>query len=101
MAICPADGHPCIDDLCYGGGCLRLGGEPMRVPCPGCGQLIAADGSDTDDCDCEPCEEDESDRYPEYCAGCGKESDALMNQLCPMCFELQGGVDLNVKRGWP
>lgn len=28
------------------------------------------------------------------CAGCGKQSDALQNDLCPRCYECQGGVKL-------
>jgi hypothetical protein len=61
MAICPKDLKPCIDDLCYGSGCLRLDGEPMLERCPGgCGALVPIDGSDPDDaCECEPSEWDE------------------------------------------
>lgn len=51
--ICPKTLHPCIDDLCYGGGCLELGGAPMLSKCPGCGALI----SDEDDMNC-TCEEE-------------------------------------------
>ena len=55
MAICPATLQGCIDDLCYGGGCLKLNGEPMLKKCPGgCGQLVAIDGSDNSECECEP-----------------------------------------------
>jgi hypothetical protein len=56
MAICPATLKPCIDDLCYGGGCMNplAYGEPMLTECVGCGKLIAADGSDTDGCECDP-----------------------------------------------
>jgi hypothetical protein len=61
MAICPADLKPCIDDLCYGSGCLRLSGEPMLVKCGGCGHLVAMDGSDIDDCECEFVDHDEED----------------------------------------
>ena len=31
----------------------------------------------------------------EYCVDCGKPSHAIMNGLCPMCFELTGGVGHN------
>jgi hypothetical protein len=59
MAICPATLLGCIDDLCYGGGCLRLHGEPMLVRCH-CGALVGIDGSDPyDECECEPVEWDE------------------------------------------
>lgn len=57
MAICPFDAQPCIDDLCHGSGCLRMGFAPMLVPCSGgCGAYVAIDGSDDCDlgCDCEP-----------------------------------------------
>lgn len=59
MAICPDTFQPCVDDLCYGSGCLRLPGEPMLVPCPGCNVLVAADGSDREDCDCGPDDEED------------------------------------------
>lgn len=39
MAYCPKDGRPCMDDLCYGGGCLLLQGEPMLDRCEECGEL--------------------------------------------------------------
>jgi hypothetical protein len=59
MAYCPADGKPCIDDLCYGGGCLRTG-EPMLTPCPGCGALVGIDGSDpNDECACRAYDDDD------------------------------------------
>lgn len=66
MAICPATLKPCIDDLCYGNGCLMLWGAPMLVRsmlvrCYGCGQLIALDGSNSDACECDPIEWDEDD----------------------------------------
>jgi hypothetical protein len=58
MAICPADYHACIDDLCYGGGCLKARGVPMLTPCSGCGKLVGIDGTDPDDnCECEPDDE--------------------------------------------
>lgn len=66
MAICPKDLLPCIDDLCYGNGCMAIGGEPMLTECLGCGQLVAADGSDNDDCECDPEDyEDDPVNYPE------------------------------------
>jgi hypothetical protein len=53
MAICPNDLKPCLDDLCYGSGCLRLPGVPMLTACTGCGALIGTDGSDPlDECEC-------------------------------------------------
>jgi hypothetical protein len=53
MAYCPADNLPCIDDLCYGNGCLKLGGEPMLTPCLGCGVLVPVVGRMDNECDCE------------------------------------------------
>lgn len=37
MAMCPVDGKPCCDDLCYGGECLRGGGEMWHL-CNACGK---------------------------------------------------------------
>lgn len=66
MAFCPATLKPCIDDLCYGGGCLRLGGEEMLTPCSGCGKLVGMHGGSDDDCECEPEEwPDDDTRYDE------------------------------------
>jgi hypothetical protein len=61
MAICPATLKPCIDDPCYGSGCLRMPGAPMLTKCHGCGQLVALDGSNTDACECDPIEWDDDD----------------------------------------
>lgn len=59
MAYCPADLKPCMDDLCYGGGCLKLEGETMLTPCSGCKAMIGIDGSDpNDECECEFCPDD-------------------------------------------
>lgn len=53
MAICPKDGEPCIDDLCYGGGCLQCPGVAPLERCEGCGNLVGIDGTDPwDDCTC-------------------------------------------------
>lgn len=49
--ICPKDLRPCIDDLCYGGGCIEMDGAPMYYKCS-CGQLVSDD--DMDNCLCEP-----------------------------------------------
>lgn len=63
MAICPATGNGCIDDLCYGNGCLKLPGETMIDYCQGgCGALVGIDGTDQDDaCECDLVEWDELD----------------------------------------
>jgi hypothetical protein len=39
--ICPKDYTPCMDDLCYGGGCIEMGGESMLAQCKGCGLFCA------------------------------------------------------------
>lgn len=52
MALCPKDWKPCCDDLCYGAGCLRTG-QPMYERCSGCGNYVAIDWSDDDDCTCD------------------------------------------------
>lgn len=48
--ICPKDMKPCIDDLCYGGGCIAMDGAAMYYRC-NCGQLVSDD--DHFDCICE------------------------------------------------
>lgn len=55
MAYCPVDMTACVDDLCYGGGCIESG-ESMLVRClgPECGALIDDDGFDF----CDECERD-------------------------------------------
>lgn len=50
--ICPKDFQPCIDDLCYGGGCIRMEGMAVYEKCDGCGALVSDDGHD--ECACEP-----------------------------------------------
>lgn len=56
--LCPKDLKPCMDDLCYGGGCICSGYEGMGMyyKCDGCGALISDD--DMDECECDP--------YPDY-----------------------------------
>lgn len=53
---CPKDLQTCMDDLCYGGGCLLTGGA-MYHKCDGCGQLISDD--DNEMCACDPFYEDD------------------------------------------
>ena len=53
MAICPADFKPCVNDICYGGGCLKCGESMLDYCRGGCGQLIAIDGSDRENCECD------------------------------------------------
>ncbi len=68
MAICPATRQPCIDDLCYGSGCMKdpFIGEPMLIECRGCKQLIAKDGSDSEDCECDSiCDSLDDEDYEE------------------------------------
>lgn len=61
MPICPKDLKPCIDDLCFGGSCLLLPGVCPLTRCNGCGQFVSLDGSDLEDCECEP--EQREDRW--------------------------------------
>lgn len=80
----------------------------MAHECPVCGQWCHC-GGDIDDCgnnfpldqaNCTHCPDpwdddlERRDEYmdDEYCADCGRPSHACMNGLCPMCFELTGGV---------
>jgi hypothetical protein len=70
---------------------------------------ICGDPSDPCDADCvnrahEPrdqFDDAEDDESPgrveefmddEYCRDCGRPSHAIDNELCPMCFELTGGI---------
>ena len=55
--LCPKDMKPCIDDLCYGGGCIECDGAPMYHLCDGCGQPISDE--DFESCTCEPYYEDD------------------------------------------
>jgi hypothetical protein len=50
--LCPKDFKPCIDDLCYGGGCLEMDGAPMYSRCDGCGAPVSDE--DMDLCTCDP-----------------------------------------------
>jgi NMD protein affecting ribosome stability and mRNA decay len=60
------------------------GGNPL---CVGCWEDRYGEGGiDLDD--------DEDIDDPRYCVACGRPSDCLMNDLCGMCYELQGGVRL-------
>lgn len=51
MSYCPKDFRPCIDDLCYGGGCIEMDGAPMYNKCAGCGKFVSDD--DHDNCICD------------------------------------------------
>lgn len=53
--LCPKDLKPCIDDLCYGGGCIFTG-EAMYSLCSGCGNYSSDD--DDMDCTCPPGDDD-------------------------------------------
>lgn len=52
MGICPKDFKPCIDDVCYGAGCMKSPyHESVLLPCDGCGGLMEADeGHYCEDC---------------------------------------------------
>ena len=62
MAICPKDHQPCVDDLCYGSGCMRMGGYEMLQRCRVCNGLIDNEEPDYSTCTCGdefPWEDDE------------------------------------------
>lgn len=59
--ICPKDLKPCCDDLCYGGGCLAMGGYPMLERCQFCKGLIDRENPDYGTCTCDP----DGDEYGE------------------------------------
>lgn len=50
MSVCPKDMQPCIDDLCYGGGCMQMDGAPMYYRCD-CGEYVSDDDYDACRCD--------------------------------------------------
>ena len=53
MSVCPKDGKPCCDDLCYGGGCLQMGDYPMLRICDFCRGLIDDEVPDCGTCTCD------------------------------------------------
>ncbi len=59
MSLCPADGRPCCDDLCHGGGCMRLGGYQMLERCQFCKGTIDTELPECSTCTCG------DDDYPE------------------------------------
>lgn len=62
MGICPSTFNGCIDDLCYGSGCLKAPGEVMLMKCSGCKQLVGIDGTNPlDACECEDSDMDDDD----------------------------------------
>lgn len=57
MSYCPKTLQPCIDDLCYMGGCQQAPGFAMMEKCDGCGAFTSAD--EPFGCTCEPDYDDE------------------------------------------
>ena len=53
MMLCPKDGEPCCDDLCYGGGCIQMDGYPMIRLCPFCNGEIDEELPEFNTCTCE------------------------------------------------
>jgi hypothetical protein len=56
--VCPVDGKGCCDDLCYGGGCLRMEGYPMLVVCDFCHGLIDEEMPELSTCACDGASDD-------------------------------------------
>lgn len=50
--LCPKDRKPCVDDLCYGSGCMRMSGKPMLEVCGVCGKSIDEESPIDNDCIC-------------------------------------------------
>lgn len=50
--LCPKDYKPCCDDLCHGGGCLRMGGYAMLQECDVCKGIIDEEIPDCGTCTC-------------------------------------------------
>lgn len=55
--ICPKDGKPCCDDLCYSGSCI-YGGRTMEL-CPECGKIVVEAFSGL----CYDCEQEFEDEW--------------------------------------
>lgn len=53
MSLCPKDGQPCMDDLCYGGGCLEMDGYPMLEVCPVCNGIVDLEMPECGTCTCD------------------------------------------------
>ena len=55
MALCPKDFQPCCDDLCRAGmSCFVTGMSMYKICHGGCGKYVAIDGTDSDNCTCDP-----------------------------------------------
>lgn len=52
MSLCPANGRPCCDDLCYGGGCMKMDGYPMLERCDFCKGTINTELPECGTCTC-------------------------------------------------
>lgn len=50
--LCPKTGAGCCDDLCYGAGCLEMGGYAMLAICDFCGGTIDEEIPDCGTCTC-------------------------------------------------
>jgi hypothetical protein len=53
VMLCPADGKPCCDDLCHGGGCMSMGGYGMLERCYRCNGTIDNEIPECSSCTCE------------------------------------------------
>lgn len=51
--ICPKDNKPCIDDICYGCGCVQMDGYPMLKICDICHGTIDSEILDLGTCTCD------------------------------------------------
>ena len=53
MSLCPHDNKPCCDDLCHGGGCMKMDGYPMLQVCDFCKGIIDDGIPECSTCTCE------------------------------------------------
>ena len=53
VSICPADGKPCMDDMCHGAGCIRMDGYEMLEICEFCKGIIDSEISECSTCVCD------------------------------------------------
>jgi len=58
MSLCPKDGKPCCDDLCYAGGCLMMDGYHMLEVCDACGGTIDEVQPECGTCRCDYCDDE-------------------------------------------
>ena len=57
--LCPKDYKPCCDDLCHGGGCIRMNSYAMLLVCDVCKGIIDEEIPECSTCSCEHPDDDD------------------------------------------